>query len=261
MARPIKISKGDDVDTQFAIVTKNDSSNSDGLAQFQLPTYGVETAENRSSIRYLTTMSILGEIRTNYKRGRLMLFEIARRKRPWASLMSKNRDRIKLDGPASELDRALNDMIHDGVSGDVGMPCWPWHNRARKSSKFEEECREMGQMQEELTLNDPEIKEFLRSANSTLLRLDKELRDSLVHPLKQYMVNGQEVNHKDLLAKVREIHENVDYCCRDLRTKVSQRQEKLMEKSMIDWLGEDWESEESKKIRRFLNGSCRTAEE
>ncbi|CAD6452385.1 9ccbc437-3b21-4c47-9289-890b7278e631 [Sclerotinia trifoliorum] len=172
-----------------------------------------------------------------------MIFEIARRKRPWASLLSKNRDRIKLDGSALELDRALNDAVHDEVGGAVGLPTWIWHIRARNSSKFEKERYEMSQRQEKLILNDPEIKEFLKSATWTPLGLGKELRDSFVKPLKHCMVNGQEVDYKDLLAKIREIYEKPDNCCQQLRTKFSRRQRQIMEKSMIDWLGEDWEKE------------------
>ncbi|APA13634.1 predicted protein [Sclerotinia sclerotiorum 1980 UF-70] len=213
MSRSTKFSKGDDTDTHFAIVTKNDSSKSDETVQFKLPTYGVITTLH-SAVDYLTTVGILKEIYTNYYRGRLMIFEIARRKRPWASLLSKNRDRIKLDGPASELDRALFDMIYHSVSGDVGTSIWLWHDRALESSKNKEKHREMEHRQKELILYDPEIKEFLKSAASTLLGLDKELCDDFINPFKQCMVNEQEVNYKNLLTKIREVDEEVGNCCR-----------------------------------------------
>lgn len=80
---------------------------------------------------------------------------------------AQKRGKIKLDGPASELDRALNDMVYSRVSGDVGTTCSAWHHGVRTglSSKVKEEGYEVGKMQAELVLNDSEIKEFI----STLL--------------------------------------------------------------------------------------------
>ena len=47
------------------------------------------------------------------------------------------------------------------------------------------------------------------------------------------MVNKQEVDYKDLLEKVTEIHEEVVDCYRYLNHQFSQREEKIMEKAMI----------------------------
>lgn len=167
-------SKYDDSSPDFAVIQKSDSRNSDGTAQFELPTYDVTPPWEHSSRDPLTTVGVLIEIRANYKRSRLMLYETARRKHSWSSLMSKKRGKIKLDGPASELDRALNDMVYSRVSGDVGTTCSAWHRGVRTglSSKVKEEGYEVGKMQAELVLNDSEIKEFISTLLVSRMPLD-----------------------------------------------------------------------------------------
>lgn len=165
MALAFRSSKDGDADT-FAVVTRNDSSNYDGMAQFQLPTYSIEPRWKRSSLSPLTVISIVTEIRANYNRCRSILFETARRKRPFVSLMSKNRDRIILSGPASELDRALNGIVHEcSLSGDFGRSCLTFCRQfqVRESLrlKWQEESSAFFESQEELILNDPEIQKSL----------------------------------------------------------------------------------------------------
>lgn len=77
------------------------------------------------------------------------------------------------------------------------------------------------------------------SATATLLGLNKRLRDGFIQPLKQCMVNKQEVDYKDILEKVAEIHEEVVDRYRHLDHQFSQRQEKIMAKAMIDLQGEN----------------------
>ncbi|KAF7948106.1 uncharacterized protein EAE97_003517 [Botrytis byssoidea] len=228
----IKGDAADYYDTSSAVIAQNDSSNPDGMAQFVLPCYGVESRSGRNG---LTTVGVAGEIYTNYRRGRLMLFEIARRKRPWISVLLKNKDRVKLDEPASKLDRAIWDLQHDASSRwQVSIPMEGWDFPTQASSESNEELLEMGRMMGELMLNDSEIKAFLDSATATLLGLDKRLRDEFIQPLKQCMVNRQEVNYQYLLEKVREIHKEVAGCYFRLDEQVSRRQKELTDMAKID---------------------------
>lgn len=69
------------------------------------------------------------------------------------------------------------------------------------------------------------------SATATLLGLDKRLRDEFIQPLKQCMVNKQEVNYQDLLEKVREIHKEVVGCHFRLDEQFYRRQKELTGKA------------------------------
>ncbi|KAF7890442.1 hypothetical protein EAF00_008757 [Botryotinia globosa] len=238
-------SKGNAADSDnvhFAIITQKDSSNLDGMAHFELPRYDVQ---DFSEIAGLTTVGIANEIYTNYRRGRLMLFEIARRKRPWTSVLLKNKDRVKLDEPASKLDRAIWDLQHDAsLNWQVGRPInYYWYFHTQALSKSNEELLEMSRMMRELIFDDSEIKAFLDSATAILLGLDKRLRDDFIQPLKQCMVNRQEVNYQDLVEKVREIHKEVAGCYFRLHGQFARRQKELTEKAKIDWLGNDLRTE------------------
>lgn len=87
----------------------------------------------------------------------------------------------------------------------------------------------------------------IASARLTFLKLDKQLRESVVHPLKHCMIHNQTLDYDDLRAKTRRIQEDVKRCLQGLLNQADQRQDELMEKAMIDWLGQDWKSEEAKK--------------
>ncbi|KAM3151299.1 hypothetical protein ABEW05_008366 [Botrytis cinerea] len=228
MSEYISGSEGNDGDADFAVNTQNDSNNPESTAEFELPKYDIP---DYSMDDHLTTMDISNEICADYWRGRSMLFEIARKERRWTSFVFRNKDtRMKLAGPALELDRAFYTMIYD----------YRIHRASSygryKSSNFKGELLEKLQ---ELILNDLEIKTFpdnlltTASATATLLGLNKRLRDDFIQPLKQCMVNKQEVDYKDLLEKVTEIHEEVVDCYRYLNHQFSQREEKIMEKAMI----------------------------
>lgn len=155
----IKGDAADYYDTSSAVIAQNDSSSPDGMAQFILPFYGVES---RSGTSGLTTVGVAREIYINYRRGRLTLFEIARRKRPWTSVLLKSKDRVKLDKPASKLDRAIWELQHDAnSSGQVGIPFESWDFHTQTSSESNEELLEMSRKMVELVLNDSEIKAFL----------------------------------------------------------------------------------------------------
>lgn len=156
-------SKDDNVDT-FAVIRKSHSRTSDGTTHFELPNYRDNVDASTSYPCPLTTVRIVEEIHANYHRGRLILFETARRKRSFISLVLGNRNIVELDGPASVLDHALSDMLSDkSLSGDIGDSLWHWYNQAHQSfrAKMQEESSEMYVKHEELILSDSEIKESI----------------------------------------------------------------------------------------------------
>ncbi|ATZ57724.1 hypothetical protein BCIN_15g02670 [Botrytis cinerea B05.10] len=111
MSEYISGSEGNDGDADFAVNTQNDSNNPESTAEFELPKYDIP---DYSMDDHLTTMDISNEICADYWRGRSMLFEIARKERRWTSFVFRNKDtRMKLAGPALELDRAFYTMIYD----------------------------------------------------------------------------------------------------------------------------------------------------
>ncbi|KAM0160214.1 hypothetical protein ACHAPG_003135 [Botrytis cinerea] len=111
MSEYISGSEGNDDDAGFAVNTQNDSNNPESTAEFELPKYDIP---DYSMDDHLTTMDISNEICADYWRGRSMLFEIARKERRWTSFVFRYKDtRMKLAGPALELDRAFYTMIYD----------------------------------------------------------------------------------------------------------------------------------------------------
>ncbi|KAK4986805.1 hypothetical protein LTR66_007767 [Elasticomyces elasticus] len=143
--------------------------------------------------RPMMVIDAMRQIKEDYKRAQLILYETARLNKPWFAVIRKNR--LKLSGNALLLDQKICRACEDRcLSGYVGL--------AR--------IRGPGKDVNTRIMNDQSFEAMLVSSKRFLLVLEKEFRDAILDVLKAGMISKKKVDHAFLIDKFAQIHGKVE---------------------------------------------------
>ncbi|KAK4985307.1 hypothetical protein LTR50_006058 [Elasticomyces elasticus] len=143
--------------------------------------------------RPMMVIDAMRQIKEDYKRAQLILYETARLNKPWFAVIRKNR--LKLSGNALLLDQKICRACEDRcLSGYVGL--------AR--------IRGPGKDVNTRIMNDQSFEAMLVSSKRFLLVLEKEFRDAILDVLKAGMIGKKKVDHAFLIDKFAQIHGKVE---------------------------------------------------
>lgn len=67
----------------------------------------------------------------------------------------------------------------------------------------------------------------IETAKTDSLNLDNDFRKNVINPLKRSMIHGDDMKSHDLEVRVRSIHTQATNICRDLGSRVNERQDHL----------------------------------
>ncbi|KAK8053027.1 hypothetical protein PG996_012328 [Apiospora saccharicola] len=200
-------------------------------AQVTLPTYSVK-AKSSSQAAWgfspdpppMMFLDVLLQICADFREARLILFEIARRSTSLFAAASR-RGGLKLNGAALELDKALCEAIKElKFSAEVGRGSYDAIKHKQISQSFASNQQIKDALGERSAICD--VVAFLSlyvltdgtaTANRSLRRVEKTVRDGVVETLKTGMIhNEQEIDYDGIHKQTELNKKEAQEACRTL---------------------------------------------